>query len=81
MTPAQLSRVFDEFVQAESTTSGRYGGSGLGLTISRKLCRKLGGDITAESRIGSGSTFTIHLPVAPPVEAAAESVEGALAAS
>ena len=80
MTPAQLARVFDEFVQADSTTSGRYGGSGLGLTISRKLCRRLGGDITAESRIGSGSTFTIHLPVVPPVEPVVESADVALAA-
>ncbi len=81
MTPAQLERVFDEFVQADSSTSRKYGGSGLGLTISRRLCRQMGGDLTADSRVGAGSTFTIRLPIAPPAEQPAETVQTARLAS
>lgn len=70
MTPEQLSRLFEDFVQANSTTSQRYGGTGLGLSLSRKLCRMMGGDIIVTSEYGKGSTFTIRLPVkftpAPP---------------
>jgi signal transduction histidine kinase len=75
MTPAQLQRVFDEFVQADSSTSRQYGGSGLGLTISRRLCRQMGGDLVAESRPGAGSTFTIRLPITRPGDAQDEPSE------
>ncbi len=62
MTPEQLSRIFQPFVQADSSNQRRYGGAGLGLAISRQLCRLMGGDITVESAPGQGSAFTVSLP-------------------
>jgi GAF domain-containing protein/CheY-like chemotaxis protein len=70
MTPEQLSRLFEAFSQADAATTRRFGGTGLGLALSRRLCRMMGGDVTVESEAGRGSTFTIRLPalVAEPVE-------------
>ena len=65
LTHEQLGRLFKEFAQAEATTSRRYGGTGLGLALSRKLARALGGDITVVSTPGVGSTFTLTLPRQP----------------
>jgi CheY-like chemotaxis protein len=62
MTPEQLNRLFEAFTQAEASTSKRFGGTGLGLTISRHFCRMMGGDVTATSSAGSGSVFTVRLP-------------------
>ena len=62
LTPEQVGRLFQEFSQADASTTKKYGGTGLGLALSRRLCRMMGGDITVESQPGAGSTFTIDLP-------------------
>ena len=62
ITDAQLARLFEAFSQAEAHTSRKYGGTGLGLALSREFCRMMGGDITVESVPGAGSTFTVTLP-------------------
>ncbi len=63
MTAEQLERIFDPFSQADASTTREFGGTGLGLSISRKFCEIMGGTLTAESREGSGSTFTMKVPV------------------
>jgi adenylate cyclase len=65
MTPEQQAKLFLDFTQADSLTARRYGGTGHGLTISRKLARMMGGDVTVTSGAGKGSVFTERLPVGP----------------
>jgi GAF domain-containing protein len=62
MTPEQQAKLFEEFSQAEATTAQRFGGTGLGLALSRKLARMMGGDVTVASEPGNGSVFTVRLP-------------------
>ena len=59
----KLDAIFEKFNQAENSTTRRYGGTGLGLTISRKLAQGLGGEIRVTSKTGQGTTFSIHLPL------------------
>jgi CheY-like chemotaxis protein len=77
--PEKLDHIFEEFSQADDTTTRDFGGTGLGLAISRRFCQLMGGDITVESSAGTGSTFTIRLPKGAEPDAMAQE-EAAVAA-
>src|SRR5262249_21058856 len=62
MTTEQQAKLFEEFSQADRTTAQHFGGTGLGLALSRKLARMMGGDVTVTSEPGKGSVFTVRLP-------------------
>jgi signal transduction histidine kinase/DNA-binding response OmpR family regulator len=80
MSPAQLTRLFKPFAQADSSTTRRFGGTGLGLWISKRFAEMLGGELTVESAVGRGSQFTARIPTGslagiPLIERCTESME------
>jgi len=77
ITAEQMGRLFEPFVQADASTTRKYGGTGLGLALSRKLARMMGGDIWASSEFGQGSVFTMRLPLVAPEPGGADEYRAA----
>ncbi len=74
MSSEQMGKLFRAFSQVDSSSTRQHGGSGLGLMISRRFSRMMGGDIRVESELGRGSRFTLLLPVDAGAEESAEEV-------
>lgn len=65
MSPEQEAQLFQPFIQGDSSSTRKYGGVGLGLALSQRLCQLMGGAITVQSTPHIGSTFTVSIPVNP----------------
>jgi signal transduction histidine kinase len=63
MSKEQVDKIFDAFTQADNSTTRKYGGTGLGLTITKRFCEMMGGSISVESVPAVGSVFIVKLPV------------------
>ncbi len=63
IAPENLRRIFDDFSQAEVDTATKFGGTGLGLALTKRLCQMMGGTIAVRSERGVGTSFTIEIPV------------------
>ena len=81
MTEEQVGRLFRRFEQADDSTTRNFGGTGLGLALTRAFCRLLGGDISVESRVGEGTAFILRLPTTMPEQRAEAEAEQTAPAS
>ena len=76
ISPQNINSLFEEFTQADSSTTRKYGGTGLGLALSKRICELLGGQINVESQVNKGTKFNICLPIKTTIKPAIRQDEG-----